>query len=233
MNLLQRLFKFLFPDICSWCTQKSDQDKALCKLCEDYLPWALDRCYRCGLIIEKETESIICEKCQNKLPPFDRMCCLFSYQPPITHWISGLKFSKKLYFGHILGELLLNQIPVWYKNEDLPDMVIPVPLHSERIKKRGFNQSYELLLPLKKSKILPIQIAGILRHKSTRAQALLNKEFRIQNLKNAFTVTQDFTGKHIALLDDVVTTGCTVKAIASLLKEKGAERVDIWCIARA
>lgn len=115
-----------------------------------------------------------------------------------------------------------------------PDMLIPVPLHNFRMMKRGFNQAYELGNYLSQVFDIPMLITALRRHRNTKAQSGLSRLQRRQNLRGAFYWHgQKKPGRHIALIDDVMTTGTTVSECARVLKKAGAKRVDVWVAARA
>ena len=110
---------------------------------------------------------------------------------------------------------------------------MPVPLHRQRLKRRGYNQVSEILLPVQKALKIEVLAHSCMRVKYTRAQSELSAVSRKRNLSNAFEITEPIPYQHIALVDDVVTTGSTVKALSLLLKEAGVEQIDVWCICRA
>lgn len=114
-----------------------------------------------------------------------------------------------------------------------PDLILPMPLHHNRLKARGFNQAVEIAKPLAKALKLPIGLKGISRSKETLVQSSLTKEARKQNVKNAFEVTGHFSNLHLAVVDDVMTTGHTMRAFCQALKEKGAAQIEVWCLARS
>lgn len=158
---------------------------------------------------------------------------LFPYQPPIKQLISELKFHQQLIYAHLFSELLFDQIKTrWYRNQPLPSIIIPVPLHPKRLRERGYNQTLEIAKPLAKSLRIPLHASGLIRHKSTQPQSGLSKRKRAQNVSQAFKVYDDFTNHHVALLDDVVTTGFTISECCKLLKAHHAKQIDVWCCAR-
>lgn len=114
----------------------------------------------------------------------------------------------------------------------LPDVILPVPLHVGRLKERGFNQAVEVAKYVAREIKVAVDIAGIERVKATTAQSQLTVTAREVNLKDAFRVGRNYTGLHVAVLDDVMTTGNTVKVLSDALVGAGARRVDIWCCAR-
>lgn len=227
-----KIIQRLFPYHCCICRNfASTMD--LCESCKAELPWVVDRCYRCGLRLEGRDEHILCERCQNNPPHFSRVCALFSYDPPIQRLITGLKFGNQLSNGRVLGELLKEKIQSWYQGLVLPQAILPVPLHFKRLRQRGFNQSYELIRPFLKHSRIPCLYKTVKRSRHTKPQSGLNEEIRRLNVKNAFHVQSIKDYKHLAIVDDVVTTGSTVNALSIALKQQGAEHIDVWCICRA
>lgn len=179
-------------------------------------------------------EAIFCERCRSSPPPFNRLCALFSYQPPIIRLIGSLKFGQQLYPATLFSKLLAEAInQCWYKTEHLPQVIIPVPLHSKRQRQRGYNQAAELSKALAKHLDLPLGLDLCSRIRNTAPQARLSKETRRRNLSSAFAVHMTENYKHVALVDDVVTTGSTVRALSLALRTSGVEFIDLWCVARA
>ncbi len=232
--MLKKLEQWLFPFICCFCESYTNNNQDLCDICKSVLPWVSDRCFKCGLSLMPGVDSIDCQRCRELPPKFDRLCALFNYQPPITKLIMGLKFGKKLAYGRVMGELLAEQLESrWYQNLTLPEAIIPVPLHIDRFRKRGFNQALELLWPVHKKTNIPILVDTCVRIRKTTAQAQLDKSRRKRNLKSAFQIVKPILFEHVAIMDDVVTTGSTVNALTHMLKEAGVIMVDVWCICRA
>lgn len=119
----------------------------------------------------------------------------------------------------------------WYHQQPLPDLIIPMPLHRKRLQERGFNQALEIAKPVSRALKIPIDQA-VIRSKATLPQSTLHADERKRNMAKAFTTTRSYAGLHVAVIDDVMTTGHTVTALAQLLIRHGAARVDIWCCAR-
>jgi ComF family protein len=147
--------------------------------------------------------------------------------------ITQLKFSRRLSAAYGLGTLFARRLPDnGYTPSTLPEVVLPMPLHGTRLRQRGYNQAYELSRGL--APYIEINDQLCWRTKSTLAQSSLGKSARKVNMINAFSVSPHISAyKHVAIFDDVVTTGATVNALAGVLKEAGVEQVDIWCICRA
>ena len=110
---------------------------------------------------------------------------------------------------------------------------MPVPLHSSRLRQRGFNQSIEIARVISKKRHIPIEYDAVIRQRSTVSQTGLNAQQRRKNMKDAFILQANFNYKHVLIIDDVVTTGSTVNELAVLLKKNGVERVGVLSIARA
>lgn len=217
-----------------FCALETKNDFAICDICYDLLPWSKHRCSHCGALLSLECEVWSCEICQKDQPIIDKFITLFDYDQTIARFIGKLKYKKKFYVGRSLGLLLRDCIlEQAYVQDDLPELLIPVPLHKKRLIKRGFNQVVEILRPFSEKKLFPLAFNAIHRIKNTPAQTTLSSLKRKRNLKNAFALVGTIEAKHVVVVDDVVTTGATVLALASLLKAKGVARVDVWCIARA
>jgi ComF family protein len=165
--------------------------------------------------------------------PFHKICIIFSYTQIIKKLITGLKFQKRLIYAHILGSLLAEQISLQYQKDNLPDLIIPVPLHKERLYQRGFNQAMELARPISKRLNIPIDYKGCTRVHNTVAQSRLPANQRATNVKNGFAIQKYLSSKqHIALLDDIMTTDHTLIELSRALYYVGVKRIDVWCCAR-
>jgi ComF family protein len=222
----------LLPFTCILCHGRSSQTLDLCCACQSELPILPQSCPRCAKIFSSTT--LTCGTCLQNPPVFAATYALFSYLPPITKLLMEIKFHQLLVNARLMGELLASAIQQhWYIGQSLPDKIIPVPLHPQRLRERGFNQAVEIGRPIQKKTGIFLDINSCFRIKHTAAQATLKAEKRVDNLKNAFAINQDLTGQHIAILDDVITTGHTVTELSKTLKKAGAKRIDIWACARA
>lgn len=235
LHNLQQIFAWALPRICVCCGFNSnDLYLDLCLTCKEQLPWLAECCYQCGIPILKLSESIICEQCQQCVPPYNRTCALFTYKPPITKLIGSLKFGRQLFPGALFGSLMVEAITKhWYKQESLPQVIIPVPLHERRYRQRGYNQVVEICAPIANVLGIPLDSKWCSRIKYTMAQAKLKKTLRQRNLVDAFRVDVMHKYKYVALVDDIVTTGSTIKAVSLVLQDAGVENIDVWCVARA
>jgi ComF family protein len=158
---------------------------------------------------------------------------LFPYVTPVIELIIRLKFQRQLSHAQAFGELMCRAISTnWYVHKPLPELIIPVPLHRQRLRERGFNQALEIARPIAKTLAIPVDITGIRRIRDTRAQSGLPAARRKDNIAHAFAAEREYHGSHIAILDDVITTGYTIRELSKELKSRGASRIDIWCCAR-
>lgn len=185
----------------------SYRDQDLCKSCEADLPWI-------------------------DTPLSDNVIAVFYYQYPIDHLISALKFANKLIYAKVLGELMAKKLVDSYKCGSLPEVIITVPLHKHRLRERGYNQALELARPISKQLNIPINFSSCVRVKHTEAQTLIPAKQRQKNVKNVFAVDKNFSAQHVAIIDDVITTGSTIRELSKVLLQSGVSRIDVWCCAK-
>ncbi len=144
--------------------------------------------------------------------------------------VQGLKYRRELVYGRVMGQLLARHLS---RRETRPELVIPVPLGLARYRERGFNQARELALPVCKSLGLTLNSHLVSRRRETQEQASLDRKERLTNTQHAFALTGPLVARHVAIVDDVVTTGSTVNEISKLLRSAGAEWIEVWAVARA
>lgn len=163
-------------------------------------------------------------------PPYDSTLALFNYQFPLDHLVLALKFSKKLLYARLMGELIADRLAD--RSIESPEVIIPVPLHILRLQERGYNQALEIARPISKRLNIPLAGDACQRVISTQPQAVIPAGQRQSNVKKAFSISPHFTAGHIALVDDVITTGSTMAELAQQFKKAGVKRVDVWCFAK-
>ena len=220
----------MLPPRCVLCGGPSGAI-CICDGCKTDLPWLGSHCLRCALPLGSPKDTI-CGACIQNPPPFLRTICPLEYEFPVSRLVQGFKFKRQLAAGRVLGHLICEHISL--KEADLPDMLIPVPLHGLRMISRGFNQAYELATYASRVLSVDLQADAIRRKRHTRAQSGLSRKQRRQNLRGAFCWHGPRKpARHVALVDDVMTTGTTVTECARVLKRAGAKRVDVWVAARA
>jgi len=221
----------LFPPICLLCSSTDTNEMDICNPCMDDLSHNINCCRICALPLSQHSpDSPICGNCLRQPPPFDNCHAIFAYSYPISNLISGFKFSGKLENGRLLAQLLIRSIEA--NRLPLPELILPVPLHRSRLRERGFNQALELALPLGRHFGIPVDIHRCKRTRATEAQSNLHKRERQKNIRGAFSLKHKLEHSHVAILDDVVTTGSTITELARTLKSSGVSQVDIWALAR-
>ncbi|MBV8802513.1 MAG: ComF family protein [Gammaproteobacteria bacterium] len=231
LHYLRKMETLLLPYTCILCKKMPIPVRDLCSECEQCLPTLNKSCARCAYPI---SESIYCESCETIEPPYDSIHTLYLYKAPIMQFILELKFKHVLVNARLLGELMAQKIKnVWYADKALPDIILPIPLHFSRMKERGFNQAVEIARPIAKVIQRPLVYDIAQRIKATSAQATLNLAERRQNMQQAFIIRKNISHLHIAVIDDVITTGETIREFCKMLKQSGAAKIDVWCCARA
>ena len=230
--IIQRMLAWLLPRACLLCKKTLHETHFICPPCENRLPFIRQACLRCSVPLYT-AENHLCGACLQQAPPYDHVFALFDYAPPIKQWIHRLKFYEGFCEARALSAYMLEMITTrWYPEGQLPHLLIPMPLNPARMRSRGFNQAIELARPLARRLHLPLETRHVKRTVNTLAQHSLLPKERRHNVKNAFLVTRNLQGLHIAIIDDVVTTGATVSSLCLACQQQGAQRIDIWCVAR-
>lgn len=253
---MTRPLALLYPPTCVLCGAPGADGRDLCAGCAADLPGIGPHCARCAqpfsTAVEETLESDLmanvvissadtdtknsgrlCGRCQQAPPPFARCTAAFRYEEPLSSLVVDIKFRSKLNLIRLLGGLLADALsaererPGWQS----PAAIVPVPLHPHRLRTRGYNQALELARVVGRRLAIPVNQRCCQRTRATRAQTELDEHSRLSNLREAFAVTEPLP-RHLAILDDVVTTGATVSELAWVLKQAGCERVDVWALAR-
>ncbi len=230
-NWLNSIQDWLFPPTCILCDNTGFQGFDLCELCYGRLPRNTNHCPCCAEIFEPNiAEQLLCGRCLSQPPAFDKVYAPFIHQEEIRYLITGLKFAKQYKNARLLGSLLAEYLKI---HAEIPDLIVPVPLHPARYHERGFNQAVEIARTVAGLLTLPTDTASFLRNKDTPHQTGLSAKQRQQNLRKAFAIVKPIGANHVAIVDDVMTTGSTVNALAEALKRAGVNKVDVWVCARA
>lgn len=218
--------RWLMASRCLLCNEPGSHGRDLCAACRDALPWSRSACPRCAIPLPV-TE--LCGECLQKPPRVNATHACFVYGFPLDRLVPRFKFHNDLAAGRLLAELMaegLAGLPV-------PDALIPVPLHASRLRKRGYDQALELAKPLARTLQIPLLADALLRTRATAPQSELHADARQRNLRGAFAIRAGVAlPRHVALVDDVMTTGATLEAAAKMLLRAGVERVDAWVCAR-
>jgi ComF family protein len=223
---LGRLLVGLLPKHCLVCGEACLVE-GLCSTCRLALPWNLSACRRCALPLPAPVAA--CGHCLRRMPPLTIAHAAFRYEAPLDRLLPRLKFHDDLAAGRLLGGLMAEALA----DVEHPDALIPLPLHRKRLRSRGFDQTLELATPLARALHLPLRDDILIRMRETAPQSRLNATARRRNLRRAFAVQPGVAlPAHVALVDDVMTTGATLHAAADALLRAGVTRVDAWVCAR-
>lgn len=174
-------------------------------------------------------EAATCPACSVQPPPLDATHAAFDYAFPLDRLLPRLKFHRDFAAGRVLAQCMAEH----FADLPRPQALVPVPLHRGRLRQRGFDQALELARPLARALDLPLQAGLLHRCRATHAQSRLDADARARNLRGAFRVdARAALPAHVALVDDVMTTGATLHAAAKALRAAGVARIDAWVCAR-
>ncbi|MBK0093081.1 DNA utilization protein GntX [Erwinia sp. S59] len=202
----------------------------LCSRCVQQIPTLPAICPCCAL---PASGTRLCGRCLRRPPPWHSLTCVSDYLPPLSDWVIQLKFSRATALRVMLARLLLLKLLNSRRDNLTPriDLVLSVPLHRRRAWQRGYNQAELLAKPL--AHWLGCEYrAGVRRRRRGLVQHALRASARKKNLRGAFSLEMPVRGRHILLIDDVVTTGSTVAEISRILLAQGAASVHIGCLCR-
>ena len=224
MNI-RSIIKHILPPACLLCGGPARA--ALCTGCRADLPW--HRAPACPVCALPSPEGRVCGACLKRPPAYDRTRAALIYAFPLDRLIPRLKYRGRLAVAPALADCLaasLNDAP-------RPDCVTPMPLHPARLRERGFNHAGEIARGLAQQLDLRLDATLCRRVRDTPPQMRLALEARRRNLRGAFECDAAVSGLHVAVVDDVMTTGSSFDALAQSLKRAGAREVSCWVVARA
>ncbi len=241
MSVIQRtglaLLDLLFPPSCHICAQRMavPGKTCICRDCLGQLAFTKSPlCSRCGSQFEfsGETRDHYCAACLKKMPAFDTARSLLRYDAPVPDLLHRLKYRADSSVLGPIREIIAHNAGIW--EQEHCDLIMPVPLHADRLRRRGLNQSQllaRLAFPAHQKKIA---INLLVRVKNTHPQTGLSGVERRRNLRDAFQITSPgmLEGKSVWLVDDVFTTGTTASECSKTLKKNGAKEVHVWTLAR-
>jgi len=231
MKFLNACFDALFPDTCILCGQTQAERNAhlLCHFCWAALPRNVNCCRQCATPLASPG---ICGGCQ--LHPLTQGVCVV----PLLHQAEGrylvhqLKFQNGFRAGRTLASAMLQGVRLRYAPHQLPECLVPVPLSYRRQVRRGYNQAAWLTHCLRRQLKLPV-FYGPIRRRHGPSQQTLAKHARVALAQNTFSLRRPLPFRHVAIVDDVLTTGTTSRVLSAMLYKSGATQVDIWCATRA
>ena len=223
MNNRTKLWQSLFKQPCLLCGTAS-RNGIFCAACDAQLPYLTAA--HCPVCAVPTLGGDICGSCLQHPPQFNRTIAVFAYTFPLDKLVQALKYSEQLVLVNSLADKLAQRV------ELRPDCLLPMPLHPARLQERGFNQSLELARRIGDKLHIPVLVDSCQRVRDTPPQFALSWNERDKNVRRAFVCTQDFSGKSVAVVDDVMTSGASLNELALTLRRAGAQEVHAWVIAR-
>ena len=225
LNIRTEIKRILPAQPCVLCGSMS-RDGLWCAACDNALP-CLDaaHCPTCAL---PTPGGEICGRCLKHPPLFVRTTAVFGYIFPLDKLIHAMKYGEQLALAYAFAEKLAQRIDP----ASLPDCVMPMPLHPNKLRERGFNQSQLLAAGIARELDLDLLPDACRRVRDTPPQSTLPWKERKKNVRNAFCCDVDLTGKRVALVDDVLTTGASLGALAEAVQQRGAAEISAWVVAR-
>jgi ComF family protein len=227
------LLEFFLPRLCLFCGVGVGEEaaQAICPQCASQIEWvASPLCLSCGVVFAaKDGGDRLCGECTTDPPPFARARAAALYDGPVAAAVKRFKFGRRMTYLPLMQSWL--QAHPCLELAAAADLVAPVPLHPRRLKARGFNQAWLLAQAFPEA---PLAREALVRRRHTVPQVGLNPKERLDNVRGAFAVPDPalVKGKKILLVDDLYTTGATVKECARVLRRAGARRVEVLTVAR-
>ena len=226
------LWRLLFPGICMLCRRRSQRDIDLCRECEFACAANSSACKRCAEPLPATAPQDVCGTCIATPPPWIETVAPFIYAQPLAQMVEGLKFGNGLLQARTLGALLAPRLQARYANNRLPDALVPLPLTRKRRRQRGFNQAELLANVVGRSLGLPRDRRFLVRIKDSPPQRSLARAARLRNVRGVFATRRQPAARRLALIDDVTTTGATVRAATQAMLDGGATEVHVWTVAK-
>lgn len=222
------VLSLIAPERCLWCGTEEAAEVGSCAGCRAELPWNETACPSCAQPLPAVAT---CPRCLARPPAFDSAWCPFLRQDPVKSGIAAWKYRAEFRqlrpLAHLMAERLRG------RSAPLPDVLLPVPLSRRRLFFRGFNQALELAKALSRETRIAVVAHAARMLRVPVDQIGQTAAQRRRNLRGAFRVDRDLRGRHVALVDDVMTTGATLDALARAARAAGASRIEAWALARS
>ena len=232
----EKLSNILFPENikCILCNDEVDENKfCLCDNCAKTDIFCEHICDKCGTPVRSEAE--YCLFCSGKRRSFDFARAPLVYTNKVVASIHSFKYDGKKYLAKPFAKLMFESFKTFEDKGIKFDYIIPVPLHKNKLKKRGYNQSELLAIELSKLTDVPTLCDNVVRIKETSTQTELTRKERFENVKDAFEILDKSVvkNKNILIVDDVLTTGATTESLAEKLRRCGCNKICVLAVARA
>ena len=223
MSFLKKCLGILYPQTCYFCGKISKE--CMCSECVKQVEYIEEpRCKKCGKPIRYE-EQEYCHDCTEHIFYYEQGKSIWLHKGPVRWSVYQFKYHNRRVFAEFYAKewkrIYGNKLKEWEI-----DLIIPIPLHRKRRRKRGYNQAEILAKELGERCNIPVDTKSVVRTVNTRPQKELNDKERKRNLSKAFRVTKHWEkARNVLLIDDIYTTGNTIDSVAQILKQKGAEKV--------
>lgn len=238
----RRVMAVALPNLCALCGNSSRN--VLCEACDAaYWNEPRLRCAQCALPLAarqphqrrgpaRHRIDYRCDRCRAAPPPFDATLALADYRAPLDTLALDLKFRARLAIGALFGERLARLAADAPNGGARPDVIVPAPLSRQRLVARGYNQAWAIARPLARTLEVRADARLVTRAVHTAPQSRLDEAARHANVAGAFVVAGEVRGLHVGVVDDVMTSGATLDALAVGLKAAGARRVTNYVALR-
>lgn len=222
------LEQLLAPGVCCGCGCDPGTSSALCTSCQARIQQIPNPCQHCGQ--PNPLTGFICPACRLNPPRWQKMIAPLQYQGLTRDYLLQLKHTQAT---HLAKSLCRHTLAAFHQNCPRPQVLLPVPLHRERLLERGYNQAREIARIWSADLDIPVDRHALTRTRATALQSGLSANQRAGNVRMAFAYSPGQAYRHVAIVDDIVTTGSTAAEITRVLHQEGVEFVEIWALARA
>lgn len=201
----------------------------ICVDCLGDLPWhRTNYCPQCAL---PSLNNVVCGHCLQSPPEFDATRAMFRYEFPVNEMLQRYKYNHLLNMAKTFGQLMSESMTSAEVSR-LADIIIPMPLHPKRLQERGFNQAVEIARIIGRTLKIEVDGRSFSRKKLSAPQVSLPMKERVKNMQGAFDCNARLDGLKVLLIDDVMTTGASLNALAKTARKAGARHVECWVVAR-
>ena len=219
--MIKRILEWLYPSVCVFCGKICKE--GICTECRKKVRAIGEpRCKKCGKPIRQE-EKEFCYDCEREELCYEQGRSLWLHKMPVSSSIYAFKYKNRRVYGEVYGKEMAKTFGKLIRLWEI-DVIVPVPLHKKKRKKRGYNQAEILAEEIGLHIGIPVDTALVRRKINTVPQKEFTRKERKKNLENAFETTGKLCGKRVLIVDDIYTTGSTIHSISVLLKNAGAEK---------
>ena len=231
---LWSFFKQYKSAMCFLCFERCSPAQGVCDNCLINLPALNACCEKCREPLPSNSinEGTLCKRCQTSTRPFQSCVSPLRYHFPVSTMLQRVKYNRRLLYLRPLTVHMVNSLQEHYCDKPWPEALIPVPLHWWKMRKRGFNQAGVIASKLSVHTQIPVLHRHVKRVSHGTSQQGLSAKQRQNNMKGVFSMNKEIPYRHVAIVDDVMTTGATVEELCNVLKKHGVRTIDIWCLAR-